>query len=188
MVFLLLTLIMGWFRESLLPDFTSDDTNIDIRYYIGSYNDYGFLYQEKLYSTTFWNHGWYVVFRVYENGEPGPLVYVKGSNKGKAEYNGIKFETKGDIDSQTGYFILTFNIRNTAQEPKRIDVGVFADVQIAENDKATIKPLANKRGFTMKDDLTRISFTLLIRDAANVTNVDSFYYGPLEYEWYNRVI
>lgn len=151
------------------------------------YSDYSSFYIKfNEHSTTYENHEWFVVFRVHSSSGPSKLIFASGKNHGKAYYDGINLEIKPEIDEKTNYLIVTFNISNNGTEPKRIDVGVFADVKIDKNDKASIHILEGKRGFTMYDNNTNLKYTLLIRDAPGSTNVDTFYYGEMSTGWYGQ--
>lgn len=138
------------------------------------------------HSTTYKNYGWFVIFRIIYPTGPSKLIYASGANHGKAYYDGINLEIKPEIDQATNYLIVSFEITNNGTEPKRVEVGVFADVKIDENDKALIYILEGQRGFTMHDNNTNLKYTLLIRDAPGSTNVDTFYYGPILNNWVTR--
>ncbi|KAI5510497.1 dextransucrase protein, partial [Trichomonas vaginalis G3] len=186
MIVALLTYLTCCAKEGIQVNFVdSDYADFDITYVRKEKKSYWHrtYYEDVTYSTTYHNRGWFVVFREYINRKPRSLHFVKGSNNGVADYDDIHFETITSVDPVTGYLSLCFNITNNGDEPKRIDVGVFADIQVAGNDYATVIPLENRRGFTMTDPDTGITFTLLVKDASGTTNVDAFYYGKFNRRW-----
>lgn len=136
-------------------------------------------------STTYFDQGWFVVFRIVYTSVVSKLIYVSGENHGKASFDGINFEIRPEIDPETHYLVISFKLNNTGTEPKRVDIGVFANARQFDY-YSSFHFLGGQRGFTIKSENTKLTYTLLIRHAPRTTNVDTFYYASLFNEWTER--
>ena len=148
------------------------------------------------FQTTYRRGGWWPIFKV----DDGPETRILGTNGGVATYGDITVRTNlihpEEFGSKKNNFLLVewFATNNNPTEPHYFSLTSHTDVMIANNDYADVKAYAddyvNKRGFTMHDDYTSYTLTLMVRDAFKVTNVDTFWFGQWtsyikEHKWEN---
>ncbi|EAY03747.1 hypothetical protein TVAG_072390 [Trichomonas vaginalis G3] len=119
------------------------------------------------------------------------LQVIKGGHRDVATYKNVKFTTSVQAIS-TKYLSIVWNVKNNDVDPHYIYLTAFADIQIAENDRADVYRYPNNsrtdsRGITMKDPRTNNTLTLVVRDGYNVENVDAYWFGLWEslvyHEW-----
>lgn len=127
------------------------------------------------YSTTFKNYGWYAVFRILNDSVPGPLRLISGETNYVARYDDLFIDADFIMNDNMLQFI--FLIKNIGNTPQTVDLGLFADIQIGNNDNANIKILEYNRGLAITDPISNISFSIIIRDYEESSSVDTFFYG-----------
>lgn len=160
-------LTWNWAEYFAVPE---DFSNFDIKY--------------KGKQTTFNDGGWCTEFRV--DGKPSGWQRIHGFDNGKATYR----DTKGTVRWEThierplghNYLLIKFQCYNDGKEPRKISLSCYADIKIANNDKATVSwyGRGDRRGLTMYDRQTDITLTLVAKNGYGVTNYDSFWFGEWE--------
>ena len=138
--------------------------------------------------TTYQNYGWRVQLRTNTtnpNDSNSNMTYTAlAKNKGIIEEEGLKLEPRFDQSLGENYMRIIFDLTNNGDEAKIFDLGIYADISIGEDDKATVKALTNGIGFTMESTIEGAEkgdvITLLVRDRYDVTNVDCLYYGKYD--------
>lgn len=128
------------------------------------------------YSTTFKNYGWYAVFRILNDSVPGPLRLISGETNYVARYDDLFIDADFIMNDNMLQFI--FLIKNIGNTPQTVDLGLFADIQIGNNDNANVKILEYNRGLAITDPISNISYSIIIRDYEESSSVDTFFYGP----------
>lgn len=135
--------------------------------------------------TTNLNFGWFVQFQV-NNGFWYPLSgFYAGAYRYPFPARGqgsINFATHITAPIGKDYLLVTFAVENNSPEPATINISAWADVQILDNDKATVSwyGLPEKRGITMTDSRTNTKLTIVARNGYGVENVDCFWFGEFE--------
>lgn len=125
-------------------------------------------------------YGWNVQF-----SQDGNLRPLSGSYEGKfppisrSGRRYVEFSTEITRPIGPDYLLISFKVFNNQLEPATINITIWADVMILNNDKATVewygKP--DRRGITMTDPPTNTKLTLVARNGYSVEDVDTFWFG-----------
>lgn len=152
----------------------TDADNGKMKYYKqwGYYDIQGYV-NGKLQSTTFSDNGYYAKLKVDNNEEED----LYDSSYSKKEINGVKWDVECSFINNGKYVKTTYILTNTESTAKKISLGVYADVQIAGNDRATIERFDNSKGLRLYDTETNIQFSFYGKSVAGTTNIDNLWIG-----------
>ena len=127
----------------------------------------------KIQSTTFNNGGYHAKLKVDNNNEEELYDY----SYGEMIINGVKWDVECTFINNGKYVKTTYTLTNTESTAKKISLGVYADVQIAENDRATIERFDNNKGLRLYDTESNIQFSFYGKSVAGTTNIDNLWIG-----------
>lgn len=117
--------------------------------------------------TTYSDRGYSTVLKV--NGNTSDII------SGTGTLDNVKLTTKLEYINDGNYIKISYIINNQSEENKTIGIATHADIMINNDDKATITNITGNRGFYMTDG--SYNYKVMLRDTANVTNVDTYWFG-----------
>ena len=121
-------------------------------------------------STTYSDFGYYTVIKVNNNK---PRLYNETANN----YYGVTLDLSAEAINNGNYFKIKYKVKNNNTENANISLGGLADVQICNNDDATIERMNNNTGLKLYDSDEDVQFTFYGRNVAGVTNIDNLWVG-----------
>lgn len=138
------------------------DINFDIQGYVNG----------KIQSTTF-NDSGYDTFLKVDNGEVEELLFY---NQDKL-VNGVKWDINCSFINNGRYVKITYTLTNTENKNKTISLGSTVDVQIADNDYATIERFENSKGLKLFNEEENIQFNFYGKSVAGTIDIDNMWIG-----------
>ncbi len=126
-------------------------------------------------STTFDNLGYFAAIKVND--------YVPRLMK----YDGYVINTiQCDIETEfvyNGDFVkVEYVLKNVGDAEATISLGGFADIQIGDNDCATVERIGDSEGIRMYDETDNLQFSFYGKNREYVTNIDRLWLGLFPYE------
>lgn len=149
----------------------SADAAFDIAYHTDNQG-----YEQKLI-TTKGAKGYFVGYKINNNGDESDIQLVKWSEHSTSTYDDITIEMSHNVDSNR-FFYTEFNVSNTGYFYKKISLGVSADVAYGGNDKSNIEKLASNRGFKLYGIDANQYFSILTNEKL-YPRVDHMFIGTL---------
>ena len=128
-----------------------------------------------LQSTTF-NDGGYESFLIVGENE---AVELEASENEYDEHivHGVAYDISCSFINEGRYVKVLYTLTNNNENDVTISLGVCADVQIANNDYATIERYENSKGLKLYDNENNIQFNFYGKSVAGTTNIDKLWIG-----------
>lgn len=154
-------------------------SNENLKYITGlantSFNVNGY-YNNNWIKITYWDAGYRTQMKV----DGASAVNLTSLTSGESMIVGGLQVTQNLSFVNAGRFVkVSYTVTNPSTESKTFSLGSCADVQIANNDGATIQTTST--GLRMADtgtNATQAQYNLVARNSYGVTNVDSLWFGP----------
>ena len=121
-------------------------------------------------STTYDNIGYFTVLKVNDNA---PRL-VKFNN---SVLNNIQSDINTEFVYDGNYVKLEYVLKNIGNESAKISLGCFADIQIGENDCATVERIGDNVGIKMTDPKEDLQYIFYGRNNEYVTDIDRLWIG-----------
>ena len=121
-------------------------------------------------STTFNNIGYFTVLKVNNNA---PKL-VEFNN---AVLHNIQSDINTEFVYDGNYVKLEYVLKNIGSEASKISLGCFADIQIGENDCATVERIGDNVGIKMTDPREDLQYVFYGRNNEYVTDIDRLWVG-----------
>ena len=128
-----------------------------------------------LQSTTF-SDGGYESYLKVDSNEPGQME-ASESTYSEHVINGVAYDISTSFVNEGRYVKVLYTLTNNNENAVTISLGVCADVQIAENDRATIERFENSKGLKLYDGESNIQFNFYGKSVAGTTNIDNLWIG-----------
>ena len=168
-------------HEMLRDEIDFDYENIDIYDNDFSDCDYfdinGFVNGEWR-STTYEDLGYFAVLKVNDYA-PKLLKY------NNYVINTIQCDVETEFVHDGNFVKVEYILKNVGDEDATISLGTYADVQIGDNDCATIERIGDSIGVKMYDEADDLQFTFYGKGMEYVTDIDRLWLGLYpEEEWH----
>lgn len=152
----------------------TDSDNGKMKFYnqYGTYDIKGYVNGE-LQSTTFLDGGYRTMLKV-DNNEPKELYAYTSTER---LVNGVEWDIECSFINNGRYVKTTYTLKNTEENAKTISLGVYADVQIAGDDNATVERFENSKGLRLYNEEKNIQFSFYGKAVAGTTDVDNLWIG-----------
>ena len=128
----------------------------------------------ELQRTTFFDGGYEAVLKVDEND---PEEMRLEDYLIKEGINGVKYDINCSFINNGRYVKIAYTLTNMEDTNKTISLGVRADVQIAENDYATIERFENSNGLKLYNEEENIQFNFYGKSVVGTTDIDNLWIG-----------
>lgn len=128
-----------------------------------------------LQSTTF-SDGGYESYLKVDSNEPRQME-ASESTYSEHVINGVAYDISTSFVNEGRYVKVLYTLTNNNENAVTISLGVCADVQIAENDRATIERFENSKGLKLYDGESNIQFNFYGKSVAGTTNIDNLWIG-----------
>ena len=152
-------------------------SNENLKYITGltntSFNVNGY-YNSNWIMITYANRGYLTQMKV-DGASP---VNLAGLTSGESvTISGLQVTQNLSFVNAGRFVKVSYTVTNPGTESKTFSLGSCADVQIADNDGATIRTTST--GIRMADtSVTHAQYNLVARNSYGVTDVDSLWFGP----------
>ena len=166
---LILFLIFSYISTSFAS--TTESDNGIMKYYLNKYHvmDIKGYVNNKLHSTTFADGGYITYVKINDGNKK---VLLDGRKIEDIEWNSsCNFVNDGN------FVQLVYNVKNTSQKNMKLSVSGCVDVQISENDYATIERLPNDMGLKLCDDKNNIQFEFYGKNVMGTSDIDKLWIG-----------
>lgn len=147
---------------------TDSDEVYEVKQYRGLYDIKGYV-NGSLQSTTFDDGGYPAVLKVDDN-DPVEL-------DSQTIINGIEWDVECSFINNGQYVKTTYILTNKENVKKNISLGVYVDVQIGENDFATIERFENSKGLRLYSQEDNLQFSFYGKDVVGTTDIDNLWIG-----------
>lgn len=127
-----------------------------------------------LQSTTFMDGGYKSYLKVNDNEEE--LMYV-GESYSEHTIKGVAYDILCSFVNDGRYVKVLYTLTNNNENNVTVSLGTCADVQIAENDRATIERYENSKGLKLYDNENNIQFNFYGKSVAGTTDIDNLWIG-----------
>lgn len=166
---LILFLIFSYISTSFAS--TTESDNGIMKYYLNRYHvmDIKGYVNNKLHSTTF-SDGGYVTYIKINHGDKKVLLDGR-------KIDNIEWNSSCNFVNNGNFVQLVYNIKNTSQNNITISVSGCVDVQISENDFATIERFPNDMGLKLCDDKNNIQFEFYGKNVMGTSDIDRLWIG-----------
>lgn len=141
-----------------------------------SYFDIKGYVNGTLQSTTFRDRGYKTYLKVDDN-EIESMRVDEETTYYVHEINGVAYDISCSFVNDGRYVKVLYTLTNNNENDVTISLGTCADVQIAENDKATIERYENSKGLKLYDNENNIQFNFYGKSVAGTTNIDNLWIG-----------
>lgn len=132
-----------------------------------------------------------------ESGMSGYMTYMKVDNNAAQKYttytgnmtqsiNGVDLKVDADFANDGKYAKIIYTVTNKNSNDSKISLGTCADVQIGDNDKATVERLTDNKGLKMYSSTENLQFNFYGKSVQGVTNIDNLWIGKWEDNWYRE--
>lgn len=152
-----------------------DSDNGKMKYYKKNYSlfDVQGYVNGNLQSTTFVDGGYYAKLKV-DNNEPENMQF---NSYGEQVINGIAWDAECSFINNGRYVKATYILTNNNTANSTISLGAYADVQIADDDYATIQRFDNSNGLKLYNEEKNIQFSFYGKSVAGTTDIDNLWIG-----------
>jgi len=152
-----------------------DSDNGKMKYYKKNYSlfDVQGYVNGNLQSTTFVDGGYYAKLKV-DNNEPENMQF---NSYGEQVINGIAWDVECSFINNGRYVKATYILTNNNTANSTISLGAYADVQIADDDYATIQRFENSNGLKLYNEEKNIQFSFYGKSVAGTTDIDNLWIG-----------
>lgn len=172
----------GEFKETTSELSSNSNSCFDIKYHSPYFSEGDFI------KTTYNGEGYYVGYRLYnKEGNPQEDTHLVKHTEGSQSTTGdITVNYFYELNTETRFLMLYFNVTNNGYFPQKVDLSVFGDVDVVgtysdDNAMQKLTMRQDKRGFLITDDST-IDITFFTRDFSVLPSVDKMYLGALTTE------
>lgn len=121
--------------------------------------------------------GYFVGFRVRKDTSEGEVQLVKNSEGRKSIQDEVEVKFQHDFDPVTGYLRILFNITNNGYFSQKVDLGVYADSDFANNDANSVSLRTDNRGLTVSNEQKQLHYTVFLKDFGPLPNVNTTFIG-----------
>lgn len=144
--------------------------------------------EDGWYGTTYNDAGYVTVIQV-DGGTGKQMIYGKNGTDGQKfafgktyTVDGIAVSITARIPTETPNAVeITYHVKNTNSVVKTIDLGSCADTQVGSNDDAPV----SKSGNIITMSSGNVSYSLVVKNSANLTAVTRAWYGGYGYSYVN---
>ncbi|MGN1301150.1 MAG: hypothetical protein ACI4U9_01275, partial [Clostridia bacterium] len=162
-----------------LANVTETD-NGKMKFYAKYYNAFdvkGYV-NGNLQSTTFMDGGYESYLKVNDNEMK--VMDIEDSYT-EHEINGVAYDISCSFVNAGRYVKVLYTLTNNNENSVTISLGTCADVQVAENDYATIERYENSKGLKLYDSESNIQFNFYGKSVAGTTDIDNLWIGEFPY-------
>lgn len=141
-----------------------------------SYFDIKGYVNGTLQSTTFNDRGYETYLKVDDN-ETESMRVDEETTYYVHEINGVAYDISCSFVNDGRYVKVLYTLTNNNENDVTVSLGTCADVQIAENDRATIERYENSKGLKLYDNENNIQFNFYGKSVAGTTEIDNLWIG-----------
>jgi len=154
-----------------------DADNGEMKYYKKDYDlfDVKGYVNGTLQSTTFDDGGYRSKLKVDNNLAED--MRFNSFMDSEQEINGIAWDVNCSFINNGRYVKAIYTLTNNNTTTSTISLGTYVDVQIAENDYATIERFENNSGLKLYDNETNIQFSFYGKSVVGTTDIDNLWIG-----------
>lgn len=158
-----------------LANVTESDNGKMYYYPTGSNFDIKGYVNGTLQSTTFGDNGYRAYLKV-DNNETVQM-YAPETSWDEHVINGVAYDISTSFINEGRYVKVLYTLTNNNENTVTISLAGCADVQIAENDDATIERYENSKGLKLYDSESNLQFNFYGKSVAGTTNIDNLWIG-----------
>ena len=136
-----------------------------------------------LQSTTFSDNGYETYLKV-GNNDPEKMRVDEETTYYVHEIAGVAYDISCSFINDGRYVKVLYTLTNNNENAVTVSLGTCVDVQIAENDRATIERYENSKGLKLYDNEKNIQFNFFGKSVAGTTDIDNLWIG--KYSNYNQ--
>lgn len=145
--------------------YADDYISFDIKGYVNG----------TLQSTTFNNGGYESRLKVDDN--EAEYMEVEEPSYGENVIDGVAYDISCSFVNEGRYVKVLYTLTNNNENAVTVSLGTYADVQVAENDDATIERFENSKGLKLYDNESNIQFNFYGKSVAGTTDIDNLWIG-----------
>lgn len=158
-----------------LANVTESDNGKMYYYPTGSNFDIKGYVNGTLQSTTFSDNGYRAYLKVDDN--EAVQMYAPETSWDEHVINGVAYDISTSFINEGRYVKVLYTLTNNNENDVTISLAGCADVQIAENDNATIERYENSKGLKLYDSESNLQFNFYGKSVAGTTNIDNLWIG-----------